>query len=232
MPLRSLPLDELEITVIVDNETDTLSSIDAGDPAVAGGRLVAAPDPAGRTARGPRLHHGVRPAVRRLPRPLGAADRPPRGSVAAPCSSTSDRTVTSGSTTRRAWGSTWRPSVPCSSLTGTGITAAACRSPSAPSPTPGGRRAWTFLSPSTCIPTAPISAGADADGHDGDAAGGAVVGRVGRRRRHGRSPRRRTPSRRRRLFPRQRCHRPDDELRARAGGPPHPPRRRRWNPIR
>jgi 7,8-dihydropterin-6-yl-methyl-4-(beta-D-ribofuranosyl)aminobenzene 5'-phosphate synthase len=34
MPLQSEPLDELDIVVIVDNETDTLSSIDAGVPQI------------------------------------------------------------------------------------------------------------------------------------------------------------------------------------------------------
>lgn len=32
MTTRSTPLDELTVTVIVDNETDNLSSIDAGIP--------------------------------------------------------------------------------------------------------------------------------------------------------------------------------------------------------
>jgi len=32
MNIRSRPLDELTVTVVVDNETDNLSSIDAGIP--------------------------------------------------------------------------------------------------------------------------------------------------------------------------------------------------------
>lgn len=47
-----LPLDELEILVVVDNETDTLSSVDAGVPQIAEIMHLAARTPASRNYRG------------------------------------------------------------------------------------------------------------------------------------------------------------------------------------
>ena len=49
MTLRSIPLDELTITVVVDNETDTLSSVDAGIPQM--------PEIASLLQRTPPTHH-------------------------------------------------------------------------------------------------------------------------------------------------------------------------------
>ena len=49
LPDGVLPLDSLELLVVVDNETDTLSSVDAGVPQI--------PEAAGHAARTPPAGH-------------------------------------------------------------------------------------------------------------------------------------------------------------------------------
>ena len=75
---RSVELDELLVTVVVDNATDTLSSIAEGIPQQP---EAAAPvrRPLVRDVRRSRDGGGLRAAVRRLPRVLGPGHRTPRG---------------------------------------------------------------------------------------------------------------------------------------------------------
>src|SRR5204862_3745567 len=52
LPQAILPLDELEVIVVVDNETDTLSSVDAGVPQIPEVMHLAARTPASRKYEG------------------------------------------------------------------------------------------------------------------------------------------------------------------------------------
>src|SRR6266496_465772 len=52
LPAGILPLDELEVLVVVDNETDTLSSVDAGAPQIPEVMHLAARTPASRKYEG------------------------------------------------------------------------------------------------------------------------------------------------------------------------------------
>ena len=99
MIMRSVPLDQLVVTVVVDNETDTLSSIDPGVPQLPEivsllGRIPPTRQHEGHDCIAVFDHlcvacHGL--SVLR--------DRSRRRRNGTPCCSTSDRTATSGSTT-------------------------------------------------------------------------------------------------------------------------------------
>ena len=73
-------LDELTITIVVDNATDTLSSIGPGIPQLPELAYLLGSVPPERPARGSRLRRGLRPSLRRLSRVLGPRRRPTRGS--------------------------------------------------------------------------------------------------------------------------------------------------------
>ena len=60
LPSEILQLDELEIVVVVDNETDTLSSVDDGVPQVPEVVHLAARTPASRKYQGHPHHRSQR----------------------------------------------------------------------------------------------------------------------------------------------------------------------------
>jgi hypothetical protein len=72
LPDEVLHLEELEILVVVDNETDTLSSVDEGVPQIPEVAHLAAAEPQVPRAR---MQDRIRPAVLRLPRTLSVAHR-------------------------------------------------------------------------------------------------------------------------------------------------------------
>ena len=125
-PVEIAALDALNLLVVVDNESDTLSSVDKGVPQLPElGRLV---------ARVPHLapkdgHDCVEPwGICALP--ATAFRRWSRGGAApksARSSSTSDLPPRSGWRTRVGSASGSRPSKPCASRTGTRTTAAGSR---------------------------------------------------------------------------------------------------------
>ena len=151
-------LDALDLLVVVDNESDTLSSVDKGVPQLPElGRLVArvphlAPKD-GMTASSP---GGI------CASPATASRRWSRGGAApnsARSSSTSDPPPRSGWRTRVGSASGSRPSKPCASRTGTRTTAAGSRGwwlPSlGPASTKGSRRRssiYTQTGPTSVAP--------------------------------------------------------------------------------
>ena len=147
---ETVELDELTVTVVVDNATDTLSSIAPGSPQVPevafllGGSLR----PATTTVTTGRH---VRPPLRRLPRLLRPGHGASRATGARRYCSTWARTATSGWPTPNGWPSTWPASTCSSSPTGTGTTPAASRPWSRPSPRrarlPASRRSLVDVHP-------------------------------------------------------------------------------------
>ena len=77
------PLDELEILVVADNETDTLSSVEEGVPQVSEVVHLAARTPPSRRYKGHDCKVVFDQLCLRLSRPLGADHQPP-GRPAAP----------------------------------------------------------------------------------------------------------------------------------------------------
>ena len=156
MTERPQPLDELVLTVVVDNETDTLSSVDPGVPQL--------PEMASLMRRTDPIHRAGHDLVTAFDQLCVACHgfsvlvTGRSATTPAACCSTSARTATCGSPTRPASASIWPPSRPCSCRTGTGTTAAACPSPSTRSRRPVEPPASPRPS-STSTPTDPTSAG-------------------------------------------------------------------------
>src|SRR5262245_39617120 len=154
-PLEIAALDALDLLVVVDNESDTLSSVDKGVPQLPElGRLV---------ARVPHLapkdgHDRVEPwgYLGLACHGFSALVTGRRGPKSARSSSTSDPRPRSGWRTRVGSASGSRPSKPCASRTGTRTTAGGFRGwwlPSlGPASTKGSRRRSSI-----CTQTGPTS---------------------------------------------------------------------------
>ena len=157
-PVEIAALDALDLLVVVDNESDTLSSVDKGVPQLPElGRLSRVfPIVRPSTAMIASSHGGI------CASPATASRRWSRGGAApksARSSSTSDPPPRSGWRTRVGSASGSRPSKPCASRTGTRTTAAGSRGwwlPSlGPASTKGSRRRssiYTQTGPTSVAP--------------------------------------------------------------------------------